>query len=56
MNESNESNPPTAQAATSEGGRDLGSGTMFDGIAARYDMLNRVMSLGLDVRRSEERR
>ncbi len=50
MNESNQSNPPNAQTAPPEAGRDLGSGAMFDGIAARYDMLNRVMSLGLDVR------
>src|SRR5688572_25495242 len=27
-----------------------GSGEMFDGIAARYDVVNRVMSFGMDLR------
>jgi demethylmenaquinone methyltransferase/2-methoxy-6-polyprenyl-1,4-benzoquinol methylase len=35
-------------AHTEASGPRPGSGEMFDGIAPRYDLLNRLMSLGLD--------
>jgi len=48
-NNGSSSSSSSSQSATTTPGLDFGTGTMFDQIATRYDTINRVLALRMDI-------